>query len=212
MLVARTVVIAAVVLSVGTAAWAQGRTDVVTLLNGDRFTGEIKDLNRGRLELKTDDAGTIEIEWDKVATLVAARRFEVETSDGRRLLGSLGPSTGRTLAVAATDGVVPLPMPEVTRITPIGASFWAKLEGSVDAGFTYTHSSGVAQTTLNTDTIYRRPAFLFKLSSSATVTQRNDGSEDDDRSAVSFAYEPLPGAPAARGRLRQPGEQREPRP
>jgi hypothetical protein len=189
MLVARTTAVAAaIVLSVGTAAWAQGRTDVVTLLNGDRITGEIRDLNRGRLEFKTDDAGTIEIEWDKVATLVAARSFEVETSDGRRLLGNLGASAEKTLAVAAADGVVPLSMPDVTRITPIGASFWAKLEGSVDAGFSYTRSSGVTQTTLNTDTIYRQPAFLFKLSSSATVTERNDGTEADDRSAVSFAY------------------------
>ena len=172
----------------GTAAWAQGRTDVVTLLNGDRITGEIVELSRGRLELKTDDAGTLEIEWDNVATLVAVRRFEVETSDGRRLLGSLGPPASRVLAVQTAEGLASLPMTEVTRVTPIGASFWKKLEGSVDAGFTYTHSSGVAQTTLNTDTIYRRPAFLFKLTSSATVTQRSDGTEDDDRSAISFAY------------------------
>ena len=44
---------------------------------------------------------------------------------------------------------------------PIGASFWAKLDGSVDAGFTYTRSSGIAQTTLNSDTVFRRPAFRF---------------------------------------------------
>ena len=29
---------------------AQGRTDVVTLGNGDRITGEVKNLERGRLE------------------------------------------------------------------------------------------------------------------------------------------------------------------
>ena len=42
---------------------------MVTLLNGDRLTGEILNLNRGRLELKTDDAGTINIEWDKIASV-----------------------------------------------------------------------------------------------------------------------------------------------
>ena len=35
--------------------------------NGDRITGEVR-LERGRLSLKTDDIGTIYMEWDKVAT------------------------------------------------------------------------------------------------------------------------------------------------
>ena len=34
----------------------------------------------------------------------------------------------------------------------------AQLDGSVDAGFNYTRSSGIAQTTLNSNTVYRRPA------------------------------------------------------
>ena len=43
-----------------------GRTDVVTLANGDRITGEVVRLERGRLEFKTDDAGTLYLEWDKL--------------------------------------------------------------------------------------------------------------------------------------------------
>ena len=57
----------ALALSVGATTHAQGRTDVVTLPNGDRITGEIKRLERGRLEFKTDDAGTLYLEWDKIA-------------------------------------------------------------------------------------------------------------------------------------------------
>jgi hypothetical protein len=137
MLGARTVAAALVIVCAScTCAWAQPRTDVIVLLNGDRITGEITDLNRGRLELKTDDAGTIDIEWDKVASVEAMRQFEVETSDGRRLLGNLRRVTDRVVLIVGTDGDVPVPMPEVTRVTPIGASFWKKLEGSIDAGFT----------------------------------------------------------------------------
>ena len=54
---------------------AQGRTDVVTLANGDRITGEIVRLERGRLEFKTDDAGTLYLEWDKLVSLVATRAW-----------------------------------------------------------------------------------------------------------------------------------------
>ena len=50
-------------------AHAADKTDVVTLVNGDRLTGEIKGLEQGKLSFKTDATGTITIEWDKIATL-----------------------------------------------------------------------------------------------------------------------------------------------
>ena len=62
------IVALALVVSSSTVALGQGRTDVVTLPNGDRITGEVVSLERGRLEFKTDDAGTLEIEWDNVAS------------------------------------------------------------------------------------------------------------------------------------------------
>lgn len=182
------VVVFALSVSLGASAWAQGRTDVVTLANGDRFTGEIVILDRGRLELKTDDAGTIEIEWDNVTALKATRQFEVATSDGRRLLGSLEPSADRTVLLVGDAGRLSLAMMEVTHIVPIGANFWTKLDGSLDAGFSYTRSSGVAQGTLNSDTEFRRPAFVFRLTGSATLTERSDEEQDDDRAAIEFSY------------------------
>ena len=54
-----------------TSANAQPKTDIVTLANGDRITGEVPALNRGRLEFKSDDEGTIHFEWDTIATVVA---------------------------------------------------------------------------------------------------------------------------------------------
>src|SRR5262245_40050738 len=65
------------------------RTDVVGLRNGDRSTCELMGLERGRVRVKTDDMGTIDIEWDKVTRVTAARTFEVETSDGQRYIGAL---------------------------------------------------------------------------------------------------------------------------
>ena len=43
---------------------AREKTDVVILKNGDRITGEIKKLDRGKLKLKTDDMSTVYIELD----------------------------------------------------------------------------------------------------------------------------------------------------
>lgn len=167
---------------------AQGRTDVVTLGNGDRITGEIIRVERGRLEFKTDDAGTLYLEWDKLASLVATRFVEVLTTDGRRFLGSLGPSTTRSLTVVGPEGSTSLLMSDVTLITPIGRGFWAKLDGSIDAGYNYTRSSGVAQFNLNSDTVYRKPGSSFRLIASTTVIQKDDGNGRDDRATIEASY------------------------
>ena len=169
-------------------AHAQGRTDVVTLGNGDRITGEVIKLERGQLEFKTDDAGTLYLEWDKLVSLVAARQVEVGTADGRWYLGTLVRGADRTLAVVTSGQTIALQMLEVTQITPIGRSFWSKLDGSIDVGFSYTRSSGVAQLNLNSDTIYRRPAFQGRLSASLTQTEQDDGSGGDDRASVDMSY------------------------
>jgi hypothetical protein len=187
-MIARAAIVLAMVIAAGARASAQGRTDVVMLANGDRITGEIVELARGRLEFKTDDAGTIYFEWDNIARVESTRQFDVSTSDGRRFLGSLGRSSDRSILVEEASGAVTLPMPEVTEIGAIGTSFWKQLDGSVDAGFNYTRSSGIAQTALNSNTVYRRPAFLAQLTTSATLTQGSDEDEGDDRAAAELSY------------------------
>lgn len=178
---------AAFVLALAAPAQAQ-KTDVVTLTNGDHITGEVKSLERGRVELSTDDIGTIYLEWDKIATLVSTSVFEVGTSSGLRYIGSLGVSPGKSLMVVTALETVTLPILEVTSIRAIGRGFWAKFDGSVDIGFSYTRSSDIAQLNVNTNTVYRRPAFEGRLTGSGTVTRSGDDDERDDRGTLQASY------------------------
>lgn len=197
MQLARTALIVAVLSSCSATAWA-ARTDVVRLSNGDYITGEVVRLTRGRLEFKTDDVGTLQIEWDKVTAIAAARQFDVLTSDGSRYFGMLRPGTARFVVVVTSQGDVALPTIEVTNLFPVGAGFLSRLDGSFDAGFNYTRSSGVATATLSTETSYRRPAFLLRLTFAAAVTQTDEsngsdepasnGSSSDDRAALNLTY------------------------
>jgi Protein of unknown function, DUF481 len=168
-------------------AYAQ-RTDVVRLANGDRFTGEISSLTKNQLQLKTDDAGTVALEWDKVVSLESTREFDVTTLDGRRFLGSLSAGAPHSLIIRGAAGEVSLPPLEVTEITPIGMSFWRKLDGSLDVGFSYTRSSEVAQLSVNTTTLYRNPAFEARLYGSATLTYNGDDGSRDDRGTIQASY------------------------
>jgi len=178
-----------VLASLPVTALAQAKTDVVTLANGDRITGEVKRLERGRLVFSTDDAGTLYLEWDKLASLESKQLVEVTTSDGRRFLGSLGPAPDRSVTIIESNTVsTTLTMADVTLITPIGRSFWSKLDGSLDVGFSYTRSSGVAQLNFNSSTVYRRPAFQGRLTASLTQTRKDDDTGRDDRGYLEMAY------------------------
>ena len=53
-------------LMVPTALWARDKTDVIILKNGDRVTGEIRKLERGKLRLSTDHMSDILIEWEGI--------------------------------------------------------------------------------------------------------------------------------------------------
>jgi hypothetical protein len=169
-------------------AYAQ-KTDVVTLVNGDRITGEVERLDRGRLEFSTDDAGTLYLEWDSVARVTATTRlFDVQTSSGTRFLGSLDARTDRLLEVTGPEGMSGLRMDDVTLIVPIGQQWWKKLDGSIDIGFSYTRSSGIAQLNVNSDTIFRRPRTQARLTGALTQTQEEDEDDRDDRWNVEGSY------------------------
>jgi hypothetical protein len=169
-------------------AQAQPKADIVRLANGDHITGEVKNLNRGQLELSTDDVGTLYFEWDKIVSLSAVGQFDVTTTDGRRFLGGLAAGDPKTLVIVEVATRVPLPMIEVATIAPIGASFWKKLDGSIDVGYSYTRSSQISQLNVNSDTLFRRPAFEARLDASATLTQNGDDGERDDRATIQASY------------------------
>jgi hypothetical protein len=182
-------VLAIAIVGASTPALAQGKTDVATLSNGDRITGEIKALERGRLEFSTDDAGTLYLEWEKLLKLVSTTRVvEVVTGAGVRFVGTLTAAPDRSIAVSGIGDVVSLQMKDVVLITPIGRSFWNKLDGSIDAGFSYTKSSGVAQFNLSSETVYRKPAFAGRLAASVTQTKQEGDQDDDDRATIEGSY------------------------
>ena len=111
------------------------KVDVVLLQNGSRVLGEIKSMSRARLELSTDDMGTLKIEWAKVAAVTAPEFFEVETMGGRLHFGALRPGSGEgRLEVVSSDRATSLALRDVARIE--------MASGSADAIVTFDGKPG----------------------------------------------------------------------
>jgi uncharacterized protein DUF481 len=163
-------------------------TDVVVLRNGDRLTGEVRQLDRGSLTFKTDDIGTLAIEWDKVQSVTASATFEVEDLDGGQYLGTLtsGPRAGE-LGIATAGGVRGVALGRVVRMQRLGATLWQRLDGSLDAGVSYTSSSELLKIDLAARVILTRAANRFGIDGSSTITQQPDV-EDTRRNNLTVSY------------------------
>lgn len=165
---------------------AAERTDVVVLKNGDRITGEVKKLESGRLEFKTDKAGTIQIDWDIVAALTSEHFFEVVTDEGLRFFGAFTtPDVATTLAVGFLDSTTNLPLEKVARIERIRSSFWARIKGSVDLGFSFTKADTKTEWNTKATANYRTKKRRLKLTAES-LFRSQDTAPDVDRQDYSF--------------------------
>jgi hypothetical protein len=155
-------------------ALAAPKVDVLTLKNGDYITVEIKELSRGRLKVKTDALGTVTADWADVVSIKSPRFFEVEAASGVRYYGSLSVGAPRTIVVAGLGTSTALPLLDVVRMAPIGASFWSRLDGGISLGFNFAQASQQTQWTLNANAEYRRPRYLAEASLSSQLTALQD--------------------------------------
>ena len=170
------------------------RTDLVVLRNGDRLTCEVVEMRQGKIQVKTDDAGTISIEWDKIASVTTADQYEVTLRDGSQLLGRLGPgTTGRALRIEGIGGASSPAMSDVASFEHIKKTFWSRIDGSFDLGGSYTRSSGVAELALNADARYRRPQYAVAAKLSTNLTHQ-EAEPDTARYTASTTYTRYRGA------------------
>jgi hypothetical protein len=171
-----TVVTAALGVLLATSSMAlAARTDAIVLRNGDHLTGEVVQMRQAKLQVKTDDAGSLSIEWDKVASLTTADQYDVVLRDGSRLLGRLSPGPPQSLHVVAPGGAATAAaMAEIASFTRIKARFLQRIEGSLDLGGSYTKSSGVADIFFTTEARYRRPSSTYAASFAANFTSQPD--------------------------------------
>jgi hypothetical protein len=170
---------------------APPKVDVIVLQNGTRVIGEVRSMIRGRLEVKTDDMGTLQIEWGNVVQVTAPGLFEVEDMRGRLRFGALGPTPepGR-LEVVHINGREPLALGEVARVQLVKAQFWDRISGSFDLGASYTSASELLQIDVDGTVRFRRPKFETSAVANAVLTRQPDV-EDTQRSSLTFTYRRL---------------------
>jgi putative salt-induced outer membrane protein YdiY/small nuclear ribonucleoprotein (snRNP)-like protein len=186
-------------------ALAREKTDVVYLRNGDRVTCEIKRLERGRLEVSTNDMGTVYIEWDDIERVTSQERYIVELEDGTRFEGTLAATDAQARLLLRKEGAVDadgnvqgngqeklLDMEDVVWLDPLklDPKRINRWDGSVSAGFDATKANSDRSLSASFDA--RRRAEDFQLLFDASVYSRSqDGTDDSLRANFNGVYRGL---------------------
>ena len=184
----RAVLCAVVLLGLASRALAQ-KTDVITLMNGDKITGEIKYYRQGRITIDTSHSGWISIKWNKILSIQSDKMYDIETIDGVHHYGSMAPSdpVGKLDIVLGTQTLT-VSFFDVFSLAFVGQKFWSRWEGSLDFGFNYTQSANLVQFNLNFDAVYRMKD--FQLSTNLTsFFSRQDDTTSADRAAYALLYD-----------------------
>ncbi len=165
------------------------KTDVVILRNGDHITGEIKSLDRGRLSYKTDDMGTLSIEWDEIDRITSVHFFEVELRSGLKYFGAIPPAEAAGSMVVALDELSDtLDLALVVRIVPIESTFFERIDGYIDLGISFYKANSDGSLSLSAQATYRGRKAANRTSVSSYI-QTRQGTRTASRNTASYRFE-----------------------
>ena len=160
----------------------------IVIDNGNIITGEVKSLQQGKLKYKTDHADTIYIEWKYIRSVSSTNFFEVEDQQGQFYYGMLATGNAdRELVVLGPTQTVTLDMDRIVTIMPIKQTFWGRVDGSLNLGFSFTSADNIFQYSLESDATYRQRKYNAAVTVSSIQT-RQEERDDIVRDSLAFSY------------------------
>jgi len=170
------------------------RKDVVTMNNGDRFTGEVKRLQDGLLYVETDYvSGNVGVDWNQVQSVESSATYKIVLNNGKRLEGKIEKVSGN--GAQGSDFLI-REAAEEERVTSAAVismettkpTVWRQLQGTLDFG--YSFSSGNNQSALNIDTsgAYKAPKWEVSTAFDSTFSGQA-GSSKTNREDVQASFE-----------------------
>lgn len=172
----------------GAAPLLAQKTDTLIVRNGDVMTGEIKQLQRGKAEFKTDAAGTIYVKWTRVLTAETDKIFDIDLDDGRKYFGSLRfGDEARQVKIVADRDTIEVATIAIVRMARVKETFWKSLDGNIDLGANFTQQNAKTDLNLNAQVNYKKRLDNWRFDFSSSFS-RQDSVENISRLNTSLNY------------------------
>src|SRR5579863_5505164 len=183
-------VLISLVLVIACPLFGKRKDDVVTMKNGDKFTGEIKGLQYGELIFKSDYMkDSVHLDWKRVDVLESKDTYIVTLSDGRRITGKISrkmiqAAAEREFQISAADSSLEISPSDVITIDQREASFWNQLTGSINYGFGFSSGNNNTNSSLGADV-----AFNTAKNSIALATSSQFDSQKNAKNTNRFTFD-----------------------
>ena len=181
-------------------AFPRDKTDVIVMRNGDRLTGEVKNLAGGVLKVDLSYVdGTIAIDWLNVARLQSQSLFLVQLQDGSIYSGTvITPDTlggiPVKIEIQSNFGQEPLSVDKsaVVRLTQTSESLLERFSGSFTIGALYSKGNSTTQYSIGSELDYQQVRWGSRLRYNSNLSS-SAGAATATRNQVDLsAYRLLP--------------------
>jgi Protein of unknown function, DUF481 len=165
-------------------------SDKVFLKNGDRVTGTIKELDRGKLRVKTTTMDTVLLNWVDVESIQSTTFLRVAKTDGSFTYGRVQKSDrAENMSILAAGELVEIPVFDIASMKPIRVdeSFWHRLEGDVSAGIDYKKASDILLVNVASQVRLLEEKYEIEFELNWNETQRTEDN-DSSRAELSGDY------------------------
>lgn len=167
------------------------KTDVVYIENGDRLTGELRSMSRGKIAYKTDVASTINLEWERISQIEIKRDILVETVTGARYSGHISKTDEPLeLSVATKNGPVVIKNRDVASMNPLNQSGLRNVTADVSAGFSFAKANSVTQFNGSAAISQRTSKRILSASVSSNMSSSSDN-PSSQRANIALNYSKL---------------------
>ena len=152
-------------------------SDKVYLKNGDRVTGTIKELDRGKLRIKTTTMDTVYLNWVDVESIESSTYLRIAKTDGSFRYGRIHKSDmSEGLEIEENGSISEVPALEVAAMKPMrfDESWWQRFEGDISAGVDYRKASDILLVNLTSSLRLREEKYEFELGLNWNETQESE--------------------------------------
>jgi len=165
-------------------------TDRIHLKNGDVITGNIKELDRGKLRFKTMTMDTVYINWVDISSIDSDKYLRVGKADGKFNNGVIQKSDlTDKLIIEDHQQEVEVPILAVSTIQPIRVqeSFWRRLEGDISTGIDYKKASDILLINLSSNLRFKEEKYELGFAANWNETSRTEDN-NSSRADIGGSY------------------------
>ncbi len=169
------------------------KTDILVLKNGDRITGDLKKLDMGSLTIKTNDMGTLQVDWSKVKSIRTTKTYEVKLTSGMIYYASFD-TISEPEKIALVTQFAPdyqsfnIDQWSIVSIIRVKDIIWNRFAGKYSLGIGLLKADNLSKFNFSALTSYRSRKYFFELNLYSNRSQTDGGSTNIDQNGKFNAY------------------------